>query len=135
MDLLPKPANISEMFRGCVGEVRSQKKKEPPLMCGDANLLVCSGVHQQQEGGPVLQLYGEQSHPDVCGQQPLRAPALPERRPLPVQRRVRVPVSLHGRIRGWVQGPEALQAQEVVSSVLPTSSDLTRNTVLHRRAL
>lgn len=24
MDILPKPANISEMFKGCVGEVRSQ---------------------------------------------------------------------------------------------------------------
>lgn len=25
MDILPKPANISEMFKGCVGEVRSQR--------------------------------------------------------------------------------------------------------------
>lgn len=27
MDLLPKPANVSEMFRGCVGEVRSLRNR------------------------------------------------------------------------------------------------------------
>lgn len=27
MDILPKPANVSELFQGCVGEVREQIKK------------------------------------------------------------------------------------------------------------
>lgn len=27
MDILPKPANISGMFQGCVGEVRSRRKQ------------------------------------------------------------------------------------------------------------
>lgn len=25
MEILPKPANVSEMFKGCIGEVRSQR--------------------------------------------------------------------------------------------------------------
>lgn len=27
MDILPKPANVSELFEGCVGEVRPQEGK------------------------------------------------------------------------------------------------------------
>lgn len=31
MDILPKPANVSEMFEGCVGEVRSPPEEPRPL--------------------------------------------------------------------------------------------------------
>lgn len=98
MDILPKPANVSEMFEGCIGEVRSlcserlnpeRGKQELKPVCAS-----CLGFHQQQESGSVLQLHGEQIHPQVCGQQPLRPPALPQRWSLHVERWIWVPVSL-----------------------------------------
>lgn len=32
MDLLPKPANVSELFQGCVGEVRRRRRKRTSLL-------------------------------------------------------------------------------------------------------
>lgn len=78
MDILPKPANVSELFEGCIGEVR--------YLCAEIVLKcfvffcmqwlkpvcsACLGFHQQQESGSVLQLHREQIYPQVCGQQPL----------------------------------------------------------------
>lgn len=64
MDILPKPANISELFEGCIGEVRSLCPERRENFINTVQYLWLKrisaarlGFYQQQEGGSVLQLH------------------------------------------------------------------------------
>lgn len=104
MDILPKPANVSKMFEGCIGEVRSlcaykrkwNKSYKNIFLVWLLKLLcpVWLGCHQQQEGGSVLQFHRRQIHSQVCGRQSLWPPALPEWWSLHVECWIWVPVPL-----------------------------------------
>lgn len=110
MDILPKPANVSEMFKGCVGEVRAQLRDRNYSRflsaCSETFGRNSAGVHQQQEGGSVLQLHREQIHPQVCGQQPMWPPTLPQWWSLHVKCWIWVSVPVQGRFRRSVRLPQ-----------------------------
>lgn len=62
----------------------------------------CVGFHQQQEAGFVLQLHREQIHQQMCEQQSVWLPALPQWWRVLVKRWVRVPMYLFRWIRRLV---------------------------------
>uniref|UniRef100_A0A8C1JKE0 Heparan sulfate proteoglycan 2 n=1 Tax=Cyprinus carpio TaxID=7962 RepID=A0A8C1JKE0_CYPCA len=79
MDILPKPANVSMLFDGCIGEVRiaftlivvyiTPHSHVSILNCLVLALFFFTGLHQWKEVGSIIQLHREQRHQPVYRRQ------------------------------------------------------------------